>query len=155
MFRELPDFESRKDGWRMTKIELVIPQTAVDVIVDDTSRGKAGCVIQMNDGRELPVGRNGASRLRFAAGTLSGRHCNFQVQNGVLHVMDTTSRNGTFINGQRITVFNQWFPLKDGDVVQIVDTPLTVRIRDAGENDGAALASGKTEVFSSHPTTVG
>jgi len=63
----------------------------------------------------LTLGRDPQSGIVLADKTVSRRHCTLSLDAGVLSVRDEGSANGTFVNGQRISVAR----LEPNDVLQI------------------------------------
>lgn len=51
---------------------------------------------------ELILGRRPTCDVRLDFDNISGRHCQLRFVNGVWHVRDLKSSNGTFVNGQKI-----------------------------------------------------
>ncbi len=73
---------------------------------------------------EVIVGRTPGADIVIGAGYVSGRHAKFQLMGQNLFVEDLGSKNGTYVNGQRIegpTV------LHDRDVVTVGDVAIRVR----------------------------
>lgn len=68
--------------------------------------------------RKLPttVGRHRSCRLQITSRQVSREHCVFDEQDGVLIVKDLGSSNGTYVNGQRITLETV---LEPGDKIEI------------------------------------
>ncbi|GAG27746.1 unnamed protein product, partial [marine sediment metagenome] len=58
---------------------------------------------------------------------VSGHHARLDWVEGILHITDLDSLNGTVLNGDRITP-NVEYPLKDSDVISIGSFTLTVRL---------------------------
>ena len=65
---------------------------------------------------------------------ISREHCEIVAADGGHTVRDLDSRNGTYLNGQRITAPT---PLADGAVIQLGDFALVFR-QDAGATDAPA-----------------
>ena len=68
-----------------------------------------------SDGSPIHVGREAGVELRFDPDRdleVSGRHAVLAHENGAWWLTDTGSRNGTFVNGQRV---ERATPLRDGD----------------------------------------
>lgn len=76
---------------------------------------RAGRLIEI-DGSELSVGRTDEATLRIDDESLSRKHARFFRLMGNYFVSDMQSTNGTFVNGERITVPKQ---LADGDRLQL------------------------------------
>lgn len=53
--------------------------------------------------RSISVGRSSKARLKIASTTASGVHCSFKVKDHKVVVKDLNSKNGTFINGYKIS----------------------------------------------------
>ncbi len=66
---------------------------------------QAGTTIEVQQ-QEITIGRNPRSTVTFLPDevVVSGRHAKVYVENGVAYLRDEGSRNGTFVNGQRIDV---------------------------------------------------
>ena len=82
---------------------------------------------------EAVVGRSPSCEIAVADSRASRRHAKLQVQAGKLHIADLGSRNGTFVNGERIDSARL---LEAGDRVIVgattfvVDPPLATEIAD-------------------------
>ena len=75
------------------------------------------------DGKEISisiprfiVGRGDTAHLKPASDLVSREHAAIEVQQGKVVLVDLSSRNGTFLNGEKIT---QSVQLKPGDLVRI------------------------------------
>jgi pSer/pThr/pTyr-binding forkhead associated (FHA) protein len=84
----------------------------------------------------LFVGRSSECHFRPTCPTVSRVHCELIVREGHLAVCDLDSRNGTFVNGERVTVERQ---LSSGDrlgmgkcVFEVVFDSQTQLASDAG-----------------------
>lgn len=62
-----------------------------------------------NDGREIKIavpefviGRGDDAHLRPSSDLISRRHCSLKIDNGKVTIADLGSRNGTFVNGEKI-----------------------------------------------------
>lgn len=71
---------------------------------------------------EWYVGRDASNDLVMTDQEVSGRHFRLERKEDVFRIVDLGSRNGTFINGQRIT---QPCVLQDGDLIKVGRTILT------------------------------
>jgi type VI secretion system protein ImpL len=70
------------------------------------------------DRERIRIGRRGDNDLRFDPRTdqeVSGHHAEILLEGGAAFIGDLGSRNGTFVNGQRI---DQRSPLTEGDIIQ-------------------------------------
>jgi hypothetical protein len=83
---------------------------------------QAGRNILLKDGRLL-VGRSAECGAVLASPDVSRKHCVFAEEKGGLIVEDLHSRNGTYVNGERIGLRTE---LKEGDFVRIGPLHLVV-----------------------------
>lgn len=100
------------------------------VIASGKSAGKAIAV--KND--RLLIGRAEECDIRPLSDEVSRRHCLVQVEPDIVWIEDLGSRNGTFVNGVRITEKTKVF---DGDVVKVGGLQLKV----SGGSVGHAMAA--------------
>jgi hypothetical protein len=70
------------------------------------------------------IGRGDAAELALRDPEVSRRHACFQSSNGVVYVDDLCSRNGTFLNGKRVT---EAIEVREGDAVDVGTTRMIVR----------------------------
>lgn len=69
----------------------------------DDLRGANGQLFRWPDGMEtIKVGRADGSHMQLADGLISNNHALLRRREGKLMVLDTQSRNGTFLDGERI-----------------------------------------------------
>jgi putative nucleotidyltransferase with HDIG domain len=71
---------------------------SIDLIVRNTDR-----TISLVPGQELIAGRTAQCDLQLDDPSVSRRHCSITFENGMLHVLDLQSANGTFVNERPIT----------------------------------------------------
>jgi len=100
-------------------------------------------------GREIPisipkffVGRAEDCQLRVHSELVSRHHCVFVVEEGFVAVRDFHSKNGTFVNGDRITPEVE---LKPGDRVQVGPLEFEVQISVARETPKSAPRQDRVE----------
>ena len=62
------------------------------------------------------IGRSEDCHLRINDDTVSRHHCVLLIQDGRVHVRDFGSRNGTFVNGERVMAERALHP---GDVLRV------------------------------------
>ena len=72
---------------------------------------------------DITVGRRAGCDIRLDFENVSGKHCSFRLINGVWHVRDLGSTNGTSINGSRLSSQHAIMP---EDEVGIADHLFTV-----------------------------
>lgn len=65
---------------------------------------------------DCSIGRSYDCNLRLACPTVSRRHCELVIRDRAVAVRDLNSKNGTFVNGQRVV--GEW-PLLPGDKLEI------------------------------------
>jgi EAL domain-containing protein (putative c-di-GMP-specific phosphodiesterase class I) len=82
------------------------------------------------------VGRKPGCSLQLNARTVSGHHADLLVQDGNLVLVDRGSTNGTFVNGQRVTVPTI---LGEDTLIQFADVPFRVR-RNQAQNASHTVA---------------
>lgn len=70
------------------------------------------------------VGRGEDAELSLRDPEVSRQHACFQSRNGVVYVDDLQSRNGTFLNGRRVT---EAIEVREGDAVDVGTTRMMVR----------------------------
>ncbi len=76
-----------------------------------------------NDGKEIKIlvpefiiGRGEEAQLRPNSDLVSRRHCAIRIGNGAVTIEDLGSRNGTFVNGERLSSVHI---AKSGDVLRV------------------------------------
>lgn len=93
---------------------------------------QAGTTIEVQQ-QEITIGRNPQSTVTFLPDevVVSGRHAKVYVQGGTAYLRDEGSRNGTFVNGQRIDVIE----LAPGQTLMFGPNGPTARVEsvDAGQ----------------------
>lgn len=70
------------------------------------------------------VGRSADAPVSLRDPEVSRQHACFQSRNGVVYVDDLQSRNGTFLNGRRVT---EAIEVREGDAVDVGTTRMMVR----------------------------
>ena len=76
---------------------------------------RAGREVPLLDGENL-IGRAPDCAVRSRSGRVSRRHARIRVDNGRATIEDLGSRNGTFVEGRRVT---EALPLADGDTIAV------------------------------------
>jgi len=87
-------------------------------LVSDGGAAKEFVIVEA----EWYVGRDASNDLSLLDQEVSGRHFRLERNEDVFRLIDLKSKNGTFVNGQRIT---QPCVLQDGDLIKIGRTILT------------------------------
>jgi adenylate cyclase len=94
---------------------LTIPQS------DPQSDGERD--VRLENGNAWRLGRAGDSQIRLPSELVSRQHALVQrMENGEYYLFDLGSRNGTFLNGTRVTIP---VPLNDGDRISLGDFPIS------------------------------
>jgi EAL domain-containing protein (putative c-di-GMP-specific phosphodiesterase class I) len=83
----------------------------------------AGVTQARVESNPFKVGRSERAELTIRRPTVSQLHAELKLEAGQLAARDLQSRNGTFINGQRV---EDWRELKEGDLIQFADVPFRV-----------------------------
>lgn len=76
----------------------------------------------LGEGQEIVVGRSSDLDMVLVEEMVSRRHARIRMQDGVIHIEDLDSTNGTFVNGEKI----QATELREGDRVLIGTSILKV-----------------------------
>ena len=100
---------------RLWDVYLVDQATRTKVLVLPKTAGEKKKLLFSG---ELSVGRAEGNRLKLVDPTVSGRHCVFFLQGGVLFVKDQRSTNGTWVNDRPATPGTLW-RLEQGDTVKV------------------------------------
>src|SRR5512147_3259149 len=66
----------------------------------------------------LTIGRHLTNQLVVDVPTVSSEHAIIEYRAGIYHLIDRGSRNGSFVNGQRIDEID----LADGDLIRLGET---------------------------------
>lgn len=109
----------------------------------------SGRVIEVSDAKYL-IGREEDCNLRPDSRLISRHHCVFLQDGFTLRVRDLGSRNGTFVNGERI---KNAVSLNSGDTVSIGEMSLKVELPEAAtgqrpsQSQQKNQASSNTDVF--------
>jgi pSer/pThr/pTyr-binding forkhead associated (FHA) protein len=91
------------------------------VVLDVNEQGKH----RAYEGRPpFEIGRGSDLDLVLHDAEVSRRHARFESRNGVVYVNDLSSRNGTFLNGRRVT---EAIEVRDGDAVDAGTTRMVVQ----------------------------
>jgi pSer/pThr/pTyr-binding forkhead associated (FHA) protein len=95
---------------------------------------KKGAEIPL-DHLPLQIGRSRDCQLRSSSAAVSRHHCAVVEENGHLFIQDLASRNGTYVNGERVEVAVE---LKPHDVVQVGPLIFKVEADEAEERQPEA-----------------
>ena len=72
------------------------------------------------------IGRSAQTDVPLADDNASRKHCQIRHWAGKYLVEDLQSKNGTFVNGNKIT--KEW-PLNDGDLIAVGDTQIVFKVK--------------------------
>jgi serine/threonine protein kinase len=100
-----------------------------------------GRVFELKPGETLLVGRSQATQTRLSDPRVSRVHCEVQVEDDRVTVVDANSAAGTLVNGQRVSEQG----LRAGDVIQVGDTQLRFEDGQSAETSPAARPAGGGE----------
>ena len=87
-------------------------------------------VFQLLPGESATIGRTSANRIVLRNGLCSRHHCEIFSQEDEWGVRDLNSRNGTFVNGQKL---GEAVKLTEGDIIQVGNYELTFSHSDFDE----------------------
>ena len=97
-------------------IEAVRPAGWVLTALTGPGRGTS---FPIRDGQNVAMGRDPQrSNIVLPQAMVSGLHCRISVANGAVYVTDLASTNGTFLDGQPLSV-NQPVPVEEGTVIRL------------------------------------
>lgn len=99
-----------------------IPQSRVPATM--VRLAMAGQTVALAEGTHT-IGRDPGASLWIDSALVSRRHARIVVLNGHVTIEDLGSRNGTLLNGDRLTAASS---LKDGDEIELGSVPVSVRI---------------------------
>jgi predicted component of type VI protein secretion system len=89
-------------------------------------------------GEPLSIGRSRDAAIPLLDDKVSRIHCGIRISDGEFYLKDLKSRNGTFVNGQRV---EDTVKLKPGDRIQIGSTLFLMESASSREEDAKALGS--------------
>ncbi|MGD9613041.1 MAG: FHA domain-containing protein [Kiritimatiellia bacterium] len=89
-------------------------------------------------GEPLSIGRSREADIPLLDDKVSRVHCGIRLSDGVFYLKDLKSRNGVFLNGQRV---EDTAKLKPGDRIQIGSTLFVFEEASTKENAAKGLAS--------------
>jgi len=94
-------------------------------VTKGTDHGK---VFQLHDGDSKVIGRSSRADITLQEASVSRQHCRVWVAGGAVFVNDLNSKNGTSVNGRRISGATT---LGDGDSMELGTCTLVVRVEEA------------------------
>ncbi|MDI3462579.1 MAG: hypothetical protein OJF50_001400 [Nitrospira sp.] len=98
----------------------------MNIFIEIVSGPEKGRSLQLSDNQVLRFGRNPKADVVLALDqSISSLHCSLECDGQTCRIKDLNSRNGTFVNGHRITEAM----LKTGDEIRIGYTTLIVSIQ--------------------------
>lgn len=71
----------------------------------------------------LEIGRSETAGVALRDSEVSRRHARFATHDGIVYVEDLGSRNGTFLNGRRVT---EAIEVREGDEIDVGTTRLVI-----------------------------
>lgn len=116
---------------------------------------KLKVLVGKSEGKEIPVpgprfliGRSSDCHLRPKSDSISRNHCTILIREDKVTVRDLNSRNGTFVNGERITEEEE---IRDGDQLQVGKLEFGVVVK-AAKKEVADAPKPKAEEEVESPT---
>src|SRR4051812_29095827 len=98
------------------KADKVLVKFKVKLRLIDSNGKKHKYSLNLEEGSKFTLGRGTPGiGAELNHPTVSTAHCHLHIKDGVLHVMDNKSRNGTRLNGKTI----QSQPVRVGDMLQL------------------------------------
>lgn len=86
-----------------------------------------GC---MEEGQELIIGRQEGSGIYLPFAVISRRHAVFIYENSKLYIMDISSKNGTYLNGKKISAYVKT-QCRGNDVITFADISYRIHTKDS------------------------
>ncbi len=90
------------------------------VVVNDSSS-----IVHLPSSGEVVLGRSSEADVSLEHGSVTRRHATIQIEHGGMRIADLGSRNGTKVNGEKVTTFRM---LSSGDVIGVGDVNLVVHV---------------------------
>jgi pSer/pThr/pTyr-binding forkhead associated (FHA) protein len=98
----------------------------------------------MHGAGNLLIGRGNHCGMQILAPDISRSHCRLQVEEEQVIVFDLESRNGTFVNGERVRGSRR---LENADILGLGGTMLVVELQeDDCENQWPPLKTGSSAI---------
>jgi len=94
-------------------------------------------------GEPLSIGRSREADIPLLDDKVSRVHCGIRLSEGEFYLKDLKSRNGTFVNGQRV---EDTVKLKPGDRIQVGSTVFVLDPVSTKEGDAKAFGSMQAEM---------
>ena len=111
----------------------------MNVYIEIVSGPEKGRTLQLSDNQLLRVGRSKKSDVAFPLDkSISSLHFSLESADQTCRIKDLNSRNGTFLNGRRVTAA----VLKTGDEIRAGDTICVVSIHEASLSASASVRTG-------------
>ena len=106
------------------------------------TKGKdAGRVVRLEEGETKTLGRGSQADITLSDAVVSRVHCRVRIEGGACYVQDMGSRNGTSVNGRRVT---EEVRLADEDALGIGTELAEVRITPDTRRDEEAVEAEET-----------
>ena len=96
-----------------------------------------GVAYALREGRNV-IGREPAAHIRLDLAAVSRRHAAINIHGEEAVVQDLGSRNGTFVNGEKLEAAR---PLRSGDEIRIAQTAIRFQIAPGSARPTAPLGS--------------
>ena len=113
----------------------------MNVYIEIVSGPEKGRTLQLSDSQVVRVGRSKKADVVLPLDkSISSLHLSLECADQACRIKDLSSRNGTFLNGRRITEA----VLKTGDEIRAGDTTCVVSIHEATLSASAIVRTGAT-----------
>ncbi len=126
-----PSEESEKIAAVSSAIREIMGRTSLNPTLSILRGLKAGRIFELL-GESIMIGRNSNCDLVLPDEVVSRNHARVRARTDGLYIEDLGSRNGTFVNGKRIT---QPTKLANGDYIQVYE--LLLSFHEAGTGSGS------------------
>ena len=115
----------------------------MNVFIEIVSGPEKGRTLQLSDNQVLRVGRSKKADVAFALDkSISSLHFSLECADQTCRIKDLNSRNGTFLNGRRVTEA----VLKTGDEILVGNTTCVVSVHEATLSASSAVQIGRAHV---------
>jgi len=112
------------------------------IVIRVTQNAKPAFTLAFHQ-EEVSVGREPGMDVTLSSSEVSRSHCAIELVNGQFQVRDLGSKNGTFLNGRKITSHT----IESGDNIQVGDFQLWIQVLAGSqpyEEKAASFADGRT-----------
>ena len=105
--------------------EVASEERAVRAELRVTGGAAQGTIFEVTEAQKSVIGRSASNSIAIEDDEISRRHCEIEFRDGAFWLSDLGSANGTRVNGAPL---NEPYALRDGDLIQIGQSELEVRV---------------------------